>query len=322
MRRILETVRPRRTAMAAALLLLAAGTSLYAAGAAEYGFQNPAPSVSATYDPNQEQDLPLTARFYHFGFLGNSTNWFLTFSTGQSGTFTTRYAQSAAGGRVNYQLLDSASSRNVLKDLSVSPTAAEIIAGTNSASGFQTLTAGFTAAIPGGQLPNAGTYTDSVTMTIYAGTLTGTHTSNATQAVGVTITVPAIVNLSLVPTGGSFNPGATSAVMDFGLLGQGQTRSTDLLVRSNASYSVSLQSLNGGVMKNSIAGDTSTVPYSLSFAGAPVALPAGSASTVVSSAAPTSAGGTRYPIQVTIGDFGMATAGAYQDSITITVTAN
>jgi len=159
-------------------------------------------------------------------------------------------------------------------------------------------------------------------MTIYAGTLGGTHTSNATQAVSVSITVPALIDLSLVPTGGSFNPAATVATMDFGILSMGEVRSTDLLVRSNASFAVSLQSQNGGKMTNNITGDTSTVPYTLQFSSAPVALPAGTPTTVVASAPPTSAGGTRYPIQVTIGDFGMATAGAYQDNITITVTAN
>ncbi len=310
-------------AAAAALLMLSAGcVSAFAAGAAEYGFQNPAPSITATYNPNQEQDVVGTARFYHFGLLGSSTSYFLTFSTGQSGTFATRWAQSAAGGRVNYQFFDDTTSRNVLKDLSANPSASEVLSGTNSASGFVTMTAGFAAAIAGGQLPVAGTYTDSVTMTIYAGTLGGTQTSNATQAVSVSITVPALIDLSLVPTGGSFNPSATSAIMDFGMLSMGELRSTDLLVRSNASYTVSLQSQNGGVMTNSIAGDTSTVPYTLSFASTPVALPAGTPTTVVATAPPTSAGGTRYPIQVTIGDFGMATAGTYQDNITITVTAN
>ena len=73
-------------------------------------------------------------------------------------------------------------------------------------------------------------------------------------------------------------------------------------------------------MPITLAGDTSTVAYTLSFDGAQVTLPAGTPTTVVTTAPPTPGAGTRYPIDVTVGNLGTATAGTYQDNITITIT--
>ena len=302
------------------MLMASAAVSAFAGGSLEYRFASSVPAVSSTYDSTIENDLPQTLSITHISFNAGSTSYFVTFSAGQSGTFANRQARSAAGGTLNYQIMDNAASRNVLEDLSVNSPIQNVLSGTNPASGIQQLTSNFVVVLPASQLPNAGTYTDSVNVGLYSGAPTGTSTAQTTQTMSLSFTVPKIAELSLVPIGSPFVPGSTSSLMDFGILTQGTSRGVDLLVRANSSYQVALQSQHGGVLAITTAGDTSTIPYTLQFNGAPLSLPAGVPNTAINAGPPTS--GARYPINIVIGNIGNATEGTYQDNITITVTAN
>ena len=302
------------------LLMTSAAVTAFAGGSLEYRFASSVPAVSSTYDSTIENDLPQTLSITHISFTTGSTSYFVTFSAGQSGSFASRQARSAAGGTLTYQIMDNVASRNTLEDLSVNPPIQNVLSGTNPASGVQQLTSNFVVALPAGQLPNAGTYVDSVNVGLYSGSPTGTNTAQTTQTMSLSFTVPKIAELSLVPVGSPFAPGSTSSLMDFGMLTQGTSRGVDLLVRANSSYQVALQSQQGGVLAITTAGDTSTIPYTLQFNGSPLSLAAGVPNMAISAGPPTT--GARYPITVVIGNVGNATEGTYQDNITITVTAN
>lgn len=311
----------RFTALLFATAIIAGVAQSVLAAPAEYSLRRVG-NVSATYDPTRENQLAQSFTVRHrLPNKGTPTdNYFVTFSAGQSGSFTNRSAQDGAGDQLEYQLVDNLSSRDILGDLTMPNLGQQnVLYGTSTIS--ESITQSFYVILNAAQLPPAGTYTDSVLVSVYGGVVgSPSPTLMGSTSMSLAFTVPAVLALSLVPTGATFLPGSTTATMNFGAMSAGETGSMDLLVRSNSSYSISLQSQNGGVMAITLPGDTSTVPYTLTFAGAPVSLPAAAPTSVVTAAPPTSGAGARYPIGVTIGNLGTATAGTYQDNITITVT--
>ena len=93
------------------------------------------------------------------------------------------------------------------------------------------------------------------------------------------------------------------------------------MVRSNSTYSVSLQSAGKGVMTHIDRQVSSTVPYTLHFDGLLIGLGGNQPTEVVTSAPPTSPSGWPYRTIVTIGDVGFPSAGDYEDVITISLSA-
>lgn len=275
-------------------------------------------NVSATFSPNTETVVNETI---DVRYRGPGTDYFITFSSGQSGSFTQRIAGDGAGHTTNYQIYDNTTSRNTLEDLTASPSTSSVLSGTFPvSSGWSTQTVSYSYVVQTGQLPIAGTYTDSVGVTLYSGSL-GAPTQEDAVNVSYNIQVNAVLNLSLVNAGGIFSPTSTSLSLDFGQLVQGASRQADLLVQSNANYAVAIQSTNGSLLKIQDPTDTSTIPYTMSFGGTAVSLPAGTPVTVVSTGIPTTAAGDRYPMVVTVGTVGMSNEGTYSDTISITVTA-
>ncbi len=217
---------------------------------------------------------------------------------------------------LNYQLYDQASQTNILKDLP-SATASEVLSGNFTGRGSQQLS--FFLVIPTEQVVRPGTYTDTVTVTAYEGDLTN-NIQHRTRTLTISATVLEQIDLSLVNPGGSFNPSLTSRLIDFGILQAGKFSDFDLRVRSNIGYSVTLSSQNQGNMAHIDPTDTSRVPFSFTANSANVDL-SGPAATVINTPLPTSPLGVPYPMRVTVGAIGNASAGDYRDNITITVIA-
>jgi hypothetical protein len=95
----------------------------------------------------------------------------------------------------------------------------------------------------------------------------------------------------------------------------GESLACDLLVEANCAFKVHFQSENAGTMVNTDPADPSVVPYTLRVDNVVTDLSSGDPVHVGQS--PT----IRFPVVVTIGNFGTATAGTYEDVITITVAA-
>lgn len=145
------------------------------------------------------------------------------------------------------------------------------------------------------------------------------NTSQRSRTLTISATVLEQIDLSLVNPGAVFNPTLTSRLIDFGILQSGKFSDFDLRVRSNTGYSISLSSQNQGNMAHIDPTDTSRIPYLFTASGANVDL-SGPATTVINTPLATSPLGVPYPMRVTVGNLGNASAGDYQDTITITIT--
>ncbi len=244
----------------------------------------------------------------------NACNYFITFSEGSSGTYNRTLLNGA--NVLNYQLYDQASQANILKDLPAA-TASEVLSGNFTGRGAQQLS--FFLVIPAEQVVRPGTYTDTITMTAYEGDPTSSI-QHRTRTLTISATVLEQIDLSLVNPGGSFNPALTARLIDFGILQTGKFSDFDLRVRSNIGYSISLSSQNIGNMAHIDPTDSSLIPFSFTANSVNVDL-SGPAATVINTPLPTSPLGTPYPMRVTVGTIGNASAGDYQDNITITIIA-
>jgi spore coat protein U-like protein len=266
--------------------------------------------VNGTFDPDAGTVLTQTVTIRH---RGAACVYFVTFSAGQSGSFAARRASSGANF-LSYQIYDSMSGRNVLKDLTANPLLSEVLTGSFPASGATWITQNisYTVHLPPGQLPPAGTYSDTIAMEVYVGTPASHGARQQRVSFSLGLTVTAALDVSLVPTGAGFSASSTALTLDFGPLAAGGSRAGDLLVRSNSLNTITVMSQNGGVMKN----------YQLSVNGSAIALPAGVPRPIATSAPATGFSGTRYGVSVVIGSFGWATEGSYSDVLTIQAAAN
>ena len=301
----------------AVVMVVAVVAASWAIGGTEWRVDNA--TLGFTYNPTTgliaNQRLVVQHR-------GPASDFFVTISAGQSGTFANRELRDGSGNTLTYQLYKTTALQDVVKDLSASPTQAEVLTATAPEyTGFLTeaLDVPYVIHIPPGQTLSAGTYTDSLTLTLYSGSF-GSGVQEDTGTLSVDGPVNATVTIVLVAPG---DPWPTYAfqetadqTMDFGELTAGESLGYDLLVESNASFSIALSSANAGAMAHTDPAETTVVPYSLTFDSGLVDLSTGGDVTVGSSP------GFRYPIVVTIEDYGAASQGSYEDVVTITVTAN
>ncbi len=226
--------------------------------------------------------------------------------------------QLASGGsRLNYQLYTTSGLNYVLKG-PPSAMATEVISGSMTGGSGAVIPLSFILYIPPNQIAPPGNYTDQVTIGIYR-SYSDTRAPLDTRTITITaVVVPAAI-LSLVPTGSGFN-GSTSQSLNFGALAQGKSLGCDLLVRKNTSCSVTLSSLNNGVMRLIPSPTADQVPYVCTVNGSPLNLATPALMTLPAAVSP-SPDGNRLPISVTIGSLEDVPAGDYRDEITITIVA-
>lgn len=283
-------------------------------------------NLTAEFSPTGDIVLEQTFAVWH---RGPESAFFVTVSAGGSGGFEPRRAYDGSGASVAYNLYDSADQDNILKDVTVNPSPGEVVSGTFPATTGQggpwqrqSFTFAFVVPSTGGSvgsLPVAGEYTDTIVATLYQGTLGSYTTTDQQQTTGVAITVPPILELEIVQSGGTFGTGGLEYAMNFGVLLPGAVRDAELLVRTNTGYTVALRSANQGVL--AFVGDdpTSFVPFNLSVDGNLIDLSAETDVSIVASAPPTAE--ARYAISVAIPDFGLPSEGEYEDVITVTISA-
>ena len=218
---------------------------------------------------------------------------------------------------------DNLSKRNVLKNLSANPSPAEMLSGSfSSSSGFLQQTLSFVVLLLPAQFPPVGQYLDTVTIELYSGNPGCSARREACACFKISISMGAVMEISLVPPGAPFDGNSTSLLLDSGVLATGSVRSADLIVRSNTRYTVSVASQNGGIMRNPDPADASKVPYRFLAAGQTFVLPKATAQPVVSRASPTPVAGRRYAISVAVDEVGWATEGTYSDILTFQAMAN
>jgi hypothetical protein len=215
-----------------------------------------------------------------------------------------------------YQLYRSFPYVDVLKDVSDAMSNSDVIYDTfPDNSGSTQNVESYRAVLGSTSSKPVGLYWDWVTVRLFEGTLSNYVLRNAVS-VGFTYSVTRSIDLSLVSTGAAFNVNSTSMTLDFGTMYQGESKGFDIVIQTNAGYSLSMSSLNGGSMKHVSA--SASVPYSVRVNGSSFSLGSGSA-TVATGSGVSPSGGSRIPVALTIGSLGSSVSGDYRDSITVTV---
>lgn len=165
----------------------------------------------------------------------------------------------------------------------------------------------------------AGNYTNSFTVTLYKGTISNPIYVSSRQMT-LNNNAQKRVDISVLPSGGSFDINHVTETLDFGPLSTGQTKSCDIRIKTNSGYKLSATSLNNGRLKHE--SDNKFIPYSTKFAGEEFSLnttrevASASSNQVVSPAS-----GILVPVSVTIGNMNNPRSGNYSDTITLSVTA-
>jgi hypothetical protein len=264
-------------------------------------------------------------RCYFFGFVdyGSALNWstrYLTHTTSgttipfnvySSGTFTNNSRVRLAS--------DAANNRHVMYE---SPLFF------NPSGTTQTLTRSFYSLL--GALPTnlpPGLYTESLIFRVGARLTNPPFSDYVTfpfvlsRAVQFIYNVDKELSLSLVATGGVFDPFSTSRLLSFGELESGESRTADIIIKTNVGYRLRASSQNNGRMQHSSG---AIVNYNLLVSGAVVNLAgsAGSPALISSNASNSPALGFTLPLQVEVGSLtGAEPGGDYTDSIRFTIEA-
>jgi hypothetical protein len=162
-----------------------------------------------------------------------------------------------------------------------------------------------------------GEYRDTLTFTLYTGT-----PDNYNPSTGVSLTAPVVLaterflGMRLAPPGGTYESGSSNYALDFGMLEAGERKELDMIVSSTIYFDVSLASSHQGNLM--MTGGSRLAPYILRLDDEVVNLSGGWV-LALQNEAPTTEGERPYRIEIEIGDVDELPAGAYADSITVSV---
>jgi spore coat protein U-like protein len=270
--------------------------------------------LAATYDVNGATVITAT-----LSISARQAGYALGVTTGSSGTYSIRRMRDPlSGAELEYQLRTEALDGMVLTDLD------GISGGRGPLTGFirgnSTVDLTFDLIAVQGQWTRAGTYSDTVSLKLYSPE-DGSGGLQQERALPISITVPRFLSLSVVDSGGLFDPAQDTARLDFGTLETGKSLGVDLLVRGSVDYTVSVRSANRGRLAMLAPSDGSTVPYTMTVNSVVHSLAGESGAVISQGSGPTRPSGNRYPLFFTIGEIRDATSGDYADDLTITVTA-
>lgn len=221
---------------------------------------------------------------------------------------------------------------NPVRDLPDAGSSSQVLSGVAPGNpggfNFSTFTVPISVFVEAGQLldPNPA-YEDTLTLSFYYGSIDDPGSFDpaspeATATLTVLGNVTPFVELALVEPGGPlpFFGGNRNRTMDFGVLEAGETRSYDLLVETNALFTITLESANGGVLAYQGTGPTGGLPSEVDYelyVNGQVANLAGGPTLFGSGLS-----GLRWPLVVEILEYDVPVAGNYQDIIDITVSTD
>ncbi|MGH1467905.1 MAG: hypothetical protein ACRBBP_03365 [Bdellovibrionales bacterium] len=129
------------------------------------------------------------------------------------------------------------------------------------------------------------------------------------------------LSLSIVATGGIFDPLSTAKLMSFGELESFEVRSADVIIKTNVGYRLKASSSNEGAMEHSSG---ASIAYVLRASGSPVNLIGSSSSPVLisSSASNSPPLGFTVPIEIEVGTVtGNEPGGEYADTLSLSIEA-
>ena len=253
--------------------------------------------------------------YFKVRLTGDPCQFFVTFG----GTVGSERRAAHGGDSLGYELFDSVVHKTALRDLPAA-TASEVLQGAFGP-GETVKQLSYVVLVPAGQVRPPGLYTQPIQVTVYQGTRDNFVEKDA-KIVVFSVPVDSVAEMSLGETGAPFDAKAKGHRLDFGGLAKGKAEGLDLRVRSNTGYHVTLESENGGVLKNTDPHHPATIPYSLEIGG--IAVSPGRTKQMVLSRSNrlTDRNGDLHQLVVTIGQVGNAPAGTYQDNLAVTVVSD
>jgi spore coat protein U-like protein len=240
---------------------------------------------------------------------------FFVTATSASSSNSTDRALVGSLQKLPYQIYRDGSLTTVLKDV---PQAGpnDVLPGPVSKAD-ETYSFRFVLAIPALQVVIPDTYRDTIAIRVYEGTVADASLEAQAQ-IQFTAAAPSTVDFSF-NNDTSFS-GPKTSTLDLGDLSTGTTGSMTVRARGNGGFWFSMQSQNGGVLRNASGMNNDAISYVMKMNNIAVPLGSGPAN-FLGALLPTSPQGISYKLDVTVGDTSSASAGTYSDVVQITVTS-
>lgn len=276
-------------------------------------------SGSGSYDPFDGTEYVQEVTFSVTHDSGDATDFFITFSKGGASDYNRRVT--LVGDTLDYQIYDTATETHILKGINDAVSSNDVINGVILSEDTSPKQLKYYIAMSPQNIASPGSYDDTFTVKVFEGLFGSTTTPDATANITFTVSNPSTIQMSMVDSGQGFDEFDTAQSMDFDTLTQNEELGFDIRVRSNASYSLTMETDNQGVLKHQDVGVTDTISYTVKvdaiekdLTGAqPVEVSTGSGQTTID--------GDVHAILVNIsGEVNNKVAGSYLDSISTTVT--
>ena len=255
------------------------------------------------------------------------SNWFVTLSLGQSLGFDPRIMNKAAD-LLDYQVYkENPPTTKIIEDTTVALTVDSVVTSADFgafAAVLEQNSFSMAVVIPADQFSAAGSYSDSVLLSLYTGTPAnpGTHALVDSTTVSLSGRMAQLIDIYSVKESGIQSLDLTSDLTDFKVATIYETSNADL------GFTVSITSTN---LANDSVGHTSpyfqhetgttTLSYDLSYGGtAVVAWTAGTAE-VTSSDTQTASSGENKDVTISYSGDATLESGSYRDTLTFTIAA-
>lgn len=279
-----------------------------------YNFSDYNPTIQSTVSITRTKDNGVPC-----------SNFFIAFTKGWAGSYNRRATNLSNGGYIYYNIYKNSNLTGILKEPSDISSPDETFFGTIIKDQTNFYTYYMSLAPFGSTPPAAGAYFDDIQVQAYSGTYTNINGFEGYRDMFIYIVVLKFTSISLVDSGGTYDPTKTSKTLDFGELATGEELSFDVRVVSNAGYRLKISSSNNGLLKFSGgSGSPSEISYSFYSNGSQIALDNSSSSpvTIASGSGVTPAQGAKVPIRIVIGTVDSTKLpGTYQDYIILTTIA-
>mgnify|MGYP000704679322 CR=1 FL=1 len=285
-------------------------------------------TVTHNLDITDQQTETLTVQQYLFNYASSTktqsaSSTLIVFSAGNSGDIYDREATHTNGtDTIHYNFYNNSVDHDLITDYTNYSGPTDGLTHTFpsvSVARFNSYTAtkdhDFIIEILDGQYVPAGTYQDSVDVSLYKGA-----NLEETVTMLVTITVEATVGLSIVDVGAAYNANSTGYSMDFGSLTEGESLEADAVARANTTYSISVYSYNGSKMKHETVDEY--VPYTFSVDNTIVTMSSAMTPVEAVTTTATPSTGTAHRLKVLIDSYSWVPAGEYEDNLVFEITGN
>ncbi len=251
------------------------------------------------------------------------SKFFITFDNGLYASGYNRKAKkSNSNAYVFYNIYKQMNSSSILKGPNDAVSINEVLDGNIERNQTKIISYYFSYLQPDSLPPVAGTYIDTIRLNTFRSIFPNYENNEKNKNFTLSIIVPKFSSLSLVDSGGTYDPNQNMKILDFGELVTNQELGFDIRMVSNAGFRLKISSSNNGTMN--IPGSTdlnSRVAYNFYVNNQAVNLTNSQSLpvTIASGNGVTPAGGSLVSLKTIIQSVEGKNFGIYQDYLTLTI---